>query len=126
MLYYVDIEGRKYKIAIIKNGTEIQASADGRPLNLRSFLINRNRAVSFHLDGKYYQLEIAKNGNEYFCWSGSKLFKVKVINEKTAKFSRTADNQTIGRKSELLTAPMPGLIIKVEVEPGQAVKKGRV
>ncbi len=125
MLYYADIEGHKYKIGIAKHGADLQATADGRRLDIRSLNIDGNRIVSFHLDGKYYQIEIEKKAEGYFCWLGSIQLKANILDEKTARFLQKTNNQTTTRKSEILAAPMPGLIIKVEVEPGQIVKKGQ-
>jgi biotin carboxyl carrier protein len=125
MLYDADIEGHRYKIGIAQNGPELRATVDGRQLDISSLQIDGNRIVSFYLDNKYFQIEIEKKAEGYFCWLGSTLLKANILDEKTARFLQNANNQTTARKSEMLVAPMPGLIVKVEVEPGQTVKKGQ-
>jgi len=125
MLYFVEIDNRKYKIEIAQKGDKWESIVDGRPLELISGKIEGNRVVSFILDGKYYQIEVVKNGDSYLCWSGSKLFKTSIMDEKSARFSHLVNNQLSSSKSETLQAPMPGLIVKVEIEPGQEVKKGQ-
>lgn len=125
MLYYADIEGRKYRIDIVQNGGNLRVFVDERCLDINSLKVDKNRVASFLLDGKYYQIEVVKNGDGYLCWSGSKLLKANIIDDKTARFLQSTNNQTTIGKSEILKAPMPGLIIKVEVEPGQSVIKGQ-
>lgn len=124
MEFRAEIENSNYKIEINRLGDSWKTFVDGRPIKLQSLKIEQNRIVSFLLNNKYYRIEIIKNGDSYHCWLGSKLLKTNIIDEKTARFSKLSNGQSASVKSEMLLAPMPGLIVKVEVQPGQIVKKG--
>lgn len=83
-------------------------------------------AALFHLlvENRSYQLAIEDRGKEYLVRLNSRSFYVKLENERARQLRRfiKADEQ-VSKEFEI-KAPMPGLIVKINVHAGQEVKKG--
>ncbi|MEO0183921.1 MAG: biotin/lipoyl-containing protein [candidate division WOR-3 bacterium] len=120
MAYLIRIEDKEYtgsisrigaSFNILLNGKNIFAEVAGIEKDKLTLIIE-NRPYQVFLDGEN-QLTI--NGESY---------SFEVIDEQVAKVLKSAPD--IGHKKEVtVTAPMPGLVIEVEVNEGDSVKKGQ-
>ncbi len=120
MAYIIKIEDREFKGEIKKSGNIFNIMLDGKeiPVEIANFdsqrltLIIENRPYEIFLDGNN-QLTI--NGESY---------SFEIIDEQVARILKSAPES--GHKKEtIISAPMPGLVIEVEVNEGDVVKKGQ-
>jgi biotin carboxyl carrier protein len=123
MIYFVEIDRKTTKIDFNHDNGSIKIKIDDKPVQVDTINATAD-GVSFFLENRLFEVLTITNENEIQCWLGSKSVACKAVDEKTAKYSAiVGDNGSIKRHSSLI-APMPGLVITVEVNAGDHVKKG--
>lgn len=75
--------------------------------------------LSILLGNKSYNVEVEKNGNEYRVLTRGEVFTFKVSDE----FLQSSDEESATGEA-VITAPMPGLVVKLLVKEGDEVKAG--
>ncbi|RKX19566.1 MAG: acetyl-CoA carboxylase biotin carboxyl carrier protein subunit [Candidatus Zixiibacteriota bacterium] len=80
--------------------------------------------VTFLKDNQPYEIELLKDDTAYYCWLGSRLAQCEVVDEKTARYAKIMGDSIGSGKARVLSAPMPGMVVGIEVNVGQNVKKG--
>lgn len=124
-MYAVKINDKEYKIEFTDDALT-QGKANGEAFDLDLAEIGRN---FFHLikDHNSYAIEVVEADYE------AKKFQVKVNGEKflvqaqdetDLLLRKMGMSQLAGKKTNALKAPMPGMVLDVLVEQGQAVKQG--
>jgi biotin carboxyl carrier protein len=81
-------------------------------------------AVSLLVDGRSYDVELDESGDEVQVLVGSELVTVDVADERAVRLRAGAAGFSVSGKV-LLTAPMPGKVVRVLVGPGDAVAEGQ-
>ncbi|HYH82141.1 MAG TPA: biotin/lipoyl-containing protein [Longimicrobium sp.] len=121
----------KYFVTVGDRGVEVdlggaQPVVDGTPVEARMVQLPGTHVRSLEVDGRSHTLS-AKPGDRRGRWQialGRERFSVEAVDERT----RAIREMTGGEAAEaekVVTAPMPGLVLKIEVELGQAVKAGQ-
>ncbi len=122
MKYHVKINGLEFKIDIFERENRLQIGLDGREIDANLTELKKNKLFSLLVDNKAYDLEIfRKNNNFEINWEGRK-YSGEILEETLANLKPSAPKEVLKQKE--LKAPMPGLIVKIEVEEGQIVKMG--
>ncbi len=122
MKYIVTIGERKFEIEL--DGSDSNAIINGEKINFSYLNSNGNKSHSILVENRHYELEFEKAESGYIIWSNGGRLNGDVVDEKTARFKSLMGNTENKSKVSSLKAPMPGLILKIEVEVGQKVKKG--
>ncbi len=121
MIYHVRIGERKFEIDIAGNGT---ATIDGRKVDVAFRGLRDGKIRSLLIDGNSYEYVMERANGGIDIWHSSGQARAEVNDEKTERLNRLMGAAAGGVKAGSLKAPMPGLVVKVEVEVGQHVKKG--
>jgi biotin carboxyl carrier protein len=122
MRYYVTIAGRELEVDL-SNGTP---TVDGTPIEAEMVAVPATPIRHLIADGRSFPL-LAHEGDRRGRWSislGATRFEAEALDERT----RAIREMTGGEpevKGSVLVAPMPGLVVKVEVEVGQQVRAGQ-
>ena len=124
MIYNVKVDEKDYKLEIVEGGRNLKVKLDGKVLKLGDRQSGLGRLTMFLQDNRPIELELAKDNGGYDCWLNSRLSRCEVIDEKTARYAKLMGASLGAGKANVLKAPMPGLVVKVDVEIGQEVKKG--
>jgi biotin carboxyl carrier protein len=124
MIYNVKVDEKDFKLEIIEGGKNLEVKLNGKKLKLGNQQSGLGRLTMFLQDNRPFELELSKDNGVYDCWVNSRLSRCEVIDEKTAKYAKLMGASLGAGKANVLKAPMPGLVVKVEVEIGQEVKKG--
>lgn len=124
MIYNVKVDDKDYKLEVVEGAKTLEIKLNGRIIKLDSHQADSNRLTMFLQDNRPFELELAKDNGVYDCWLNSRLAHCEVVDEKTAKYASLMGATAGAGKTNVLKAPMPGLIVKIEVETGQDVKKG--
>jgi len=122
MIYLVTIGGRKYQVSI--NGDLSDVKIDGRRIALDYRKLRNGKLYSLLADNINYEITLERSNGGYDAWHGSGQARIDVTDEKSERLNRLMLGSTAGSKASALKAPMPGLVLKVEVAIGQHVKKG--
>lgn len=111
--HLVEILAHKGNMFTVRtNGKEYEVDYDAGAQNLHSFIINNMS----------YGVEISQKRNEYDIIRGADFFHVEIFDEMKKYMKERVTKQFQGR--QVINTMMPGLIMKVFVEPGQHVKAG--
>lgn len=123
MRYYVTIADRTIEVELTAEGARV----DGRLI--RADLVTLPGTPIRHLlaDGRSHAL-LARPGERRGQWQlqlDGYRFEAEVLDERTRAIRgmTAAEHPATGPKP--VRAPMPGLVVRVEVEPGQAVRAGQ-
>lgn len=76
--------------------------------------------LSILMGNKSYNIEVEKSGKEYRVTTRGEVFTFKVADE----YLQSSDEES-AEGGAVITAPMPGLVVKVLVEEGDEVKTGQ-
>jgi biotin carboxyl carrier protein len=121
MKYIVTICDKKYEIDL--NGDGSTARINGKEVTIDHRNL-RGRLHSILTDNNGHEFELVRANGGFDIWHGSGMLRAEVVDEKTDRMHKLMGASGAVAKASSLKAPMPGLILKVEVEVGQLVKKG--
>lgn len=122
MKYFVTIAGREIEVDLTGHTPVV----DGAPVEAQMVALPGTHVRTLVVDGRSHTLT-AKPGDRRGRWQialGRERFTVDAVDERT----RAIREMTGGGEAEVekvVAAPMPGLVVKIEVEVGQAVKAGQ-
>jgi acetyl/propionyl-CoA carboxylase alpha subunit len=123
MIYFVNVDNDSFKIDIAENSIGPIVTVNNEPIQIANMNFSGNR-LTLMLDNRTYAIQVQNNGAGTICWLGSKSAVCEVIDEKTARYKHIASGNGTAKRISSLLAPMPGLIIAVEAQAGNHVKKG--
>jgi len=120
MNYKATINDRHFDITLLDNKT---ISVNGKEHHI-DFAKVQAGVFSLLLDNQSYQLEIQKNNNGYVVRIAGIEYVVELEDEKAQLLKKLIQLPTIVDGHIEVKAPMPGLVVKVEVAPGDEIKVG--
>jgi biotin carboxyl carrier protein len=122
MRYFVTIAGREVEVDL----TGATPVVDGTPVEAHLQALPGTRTRSLLVDGRSHTLAAAP-GDRTGRWSialGAERFTADAVDERTRAI-REMTGAADDTADRTLLAPMPGLVLRVEVEVGQTVKAGQ-
>ena len=122
MKYFVTVGDRTVEVDL--GGP--QPVVDGTPVDAHMAILPGTHVRTLQVDGRSHTLT-ARAGDRRGRWQialGRERFTVDAVDERTRTIREmTGAGEDVADKT--IVAPMPGLVLKVEVEVGQAVKAGQ-
>ena len=123
MKYITTVEDRQFLVEIID---EKHISVDGKVYEVDFESVSGQPVYSLIVDGKSHESYVAAGDHDWQVLIRGRLFPVTVEDEREKRL-RSAAGGGVAETGEFhLRAPMPGLVVAILVEEGQAVKKGQV
>ena len=115
------VNGKSHKISLEQKDRKVIATLDGRRLELDVQNVSPH-AVSLLANGKCHLAHVARRGNEILVAIGNHQFRLEEPDEDVtlSRLQPTGSEKTDG----MIKAPMPGLVIKVNVTEGSRVDAG--
>lgn len=123
MRYHVSIAGRAYQVELAAEGVLL----DGRPVRAELRRLPGTPVHHLLLDGRSHPV-VAAPGEASGAWRlhvDGERFEVEVVDERTRAIRAMTGAGAEARGPKPVKAPMPGLVVRVEVEQGQAVRAGQ-
>jgi biotin carboxyl carrier protein len=124
MLYNVRVDEKDYKLEIVEDQSNLKVRMNGQTFAIDNYIINGGQLNLMLKDNVPYEVLLSKDSDGYQCWLNSRLTNCQVIDEKAARFASLMGANAAQKKRARLRAPMPGLVVRIEVEAGQEVKRG--
>jgi len=118
--YRVNIEGIDHDVEV--NGKEVRL--DGRALDARLVVIPLTPMRRLVLDGATRTYAMVNSADGWMVLSGGRIRAVSVEDERTRQLRNMAGTLDRLDHGGVVRAPMPGLVIRVEVEVGQKIEQG--
>jgi biotin carboxyl carrier protein len=123
MKYITTVEDRQFLVEIID---EKHVSVDGKVYEVDFESVSGQPVYSLILDGKSHESYVAPGDHDWQVLIRGRLYPVTVEDEREKRL-RSAAGGGVAETGEFhLRAPMPGLVVAILVEEGQAIKKGQV
>lgn len=121
MKYFVDVGGRE--IAVEVDGDRV--IVDGRTYHVALQPVNSTPLRQLLVDGRPRLLAIqpVARGRWLFGAAGERR-EVEVVDERTRHIRSLTAQTTATTGGGVLKAPMPGLVVRIQVEPGVVVETG--
>jgi pyruvate carboxylase subunit B len=123
MKYFVEIEGRTFEVEIGPDGVRL----DGRPVEADLQRNSDSRLCHLVLDGCSHTVAARRRDGvgEWEIEIGGRRHRVLALDERRRAVREVAGVGAGARGPIEVKAPMPGLIVKVEVGSDQEVEKGQ-
>jgi propionyl-CoA carboxylase alpha chain len=83
------------------------------------------RLLSVSIDGRKRTVKVTKNGRSWLLNTRGRSFRVQVLQPEVAELGRHMIEKPAPDLSRMLLAPMPGLLTRLQVEPGDHVEPGQ-
>ena len=123
MRYITTVEGRQFLVEIMD---EKHVSVDGKVYEVDFESVSDQPVYSLIVDGKSHEAYAAQGEDNWQVLLRGRLYPVMVEDEREKRL-RSAVGGGVAETGEfLLRAPMPGLVVAIPIEEGQAIKKGQV
>ena len=122
MKYRVRIRRQEFKVGIKEKEGGLKVDLGGKEIDANLKELKKNKIYSLLVDNRAYDLEIRRKNAEFEINYGGRKYSGEILEETLAKLKSTAPREVLKQKE--LKAPMPGLVVKIEVEEGQMVKIG--
>jgi pyruvate carboxylase subunit B len=122
MRYYVTMAGRTVEVELGSEGIRV----DGEPAEVDLVEMDGTQVRSLLLNGKSYRVLAARKGRG--SWNlhlYGRHLDARVVDERTRALEEMTGEPEGGQRLTVLRAPMPGLVVKVDVAEGDPVKEGQ-
>ncbi|MCL1937749.1 MAG: acetyl-CoA carboxylase biotin carboxyl carrier protein subunit [Candidatus Azobacteroides sp.] len=118
-----DLPDTEFKVEILEDGPIKKISVNGRVYEV-DYNVGGNTIHSIIMNHNSYNVQITSLGNsaDYEIENKGDYFLVNVVDELKKMRMEHSKSGVIGR--QVITAQMPGVILKVYVKPGEEVKAG--
>ncbi|MFN8382437.1 MAG: acetyl-CoA carboxylase biotin carboxyl carrier protein subunit [Anaerolineales bacterium] len=123
MKYVTTVDDKEFEIEIVD---EHHIRIGDRLLTVDFKSISGHPVYSLILDGKSYESFVYQGDEDWEVLLRGRQFQVKIEDEREKRLKAAAGGGVAEGGEFHLKAPMPGLVVSVLVEEGQAVKKGQV
>lgn len=122
MKYFVRLVGRELVVEV--DGDRV--TVDGREAVAHLSAMAGTPLRNLVLDGRSYTLPLAPAGRgRWQVGRGGESWEAEVVDERTRHIQNLTGQAGAARGPGALRAPMPGLVVRVEVTPGQPVSPGQ-
>jgi len=119
--YQVTIGGKRFAIHI--EGERV--TLDGREVHAQLEPIPHTPMCRFEADGRTGVLALTREGDAWRIQVGGRGWEATVLDERTRHIRELSGAATGPGAGGVVRAPMPGMILRVEVAEGEAVARGR-
>ena len=123
MRYFVTVGDRVVEVDL----SGPQPVVDGTPVEAQLAALPGTDVRSLLVDGRSYAIT-ARAGEKRGRWEvavGGERFSVEAVDERTRAIREMTGGEGADLADKTVVAPMPGLVVKIEVEVGQAVRAGQ-
>jgi propionyl-CoA carboxylase alpha chain len=120
MEYQYLVHGELHRIRLEEREGKIVANLKGKQLELDVYHVSP-QVVSLLANGKSYLARVARHGKKIFVAIGANHFCLEVPDQRD---SMRFKGGTSGKAEGTIRAPMPGMVIKVNVAEGSEVNPG--
>ncbi|MDH3272465.1 MAG: biotin/lipoyl-binding protein [Gemmatimonadota bacterium] len=122
MIYHVTISGRTFEIDLGADGVRV----DGDPVKVDLTRLGGTPTRSLLIEDRSHRVSARRVGKE--AWDlhmDGRRIRAEVVDERTRVIREMSGSGVASRGPRPIVAPMPGLVVKVEVEEGDKVRAGQ-
>jgi pyruvate carboxylase subunit B len=120
--YFVEVGKREYKIRIGDAGTNVAIDGFAGTVEIRQI---GEHLFSLLIDGKSIKVVAAASGPHLHFLVNGKSCTARIANARERVFNMLSTHHTQHRAVVEIRAPMPAMVVRVEVKAGDSVKVGQ-
>ena len=126
MKYIVTVENREFAIQLNERGNGYEVRIKGRVFPVDIEEVNGSNYFSILIGNRSYEAVLSPEGRErrYKCYLENEAYTVEVEDELSRSFKALGLDAKSHLNEEEIKAPMPGLIVGIEVKEGDSVSGG--
>lgn len=123
MKYIATVDGQEYTIEI---ESDSQVVVNGQPIQVDFRKVGSLTLYSLLLDNHSFEVVVEDEGRG-ICQVvlGGNLYRVRVEDERTRRLSNVNHRPQLGGGEVTIRAPIPGMMVKILVAPGDTVSDGQ-
>ena len=123
MKYFVRIDGEEHEVVLDGEGVHI----DGEDVAAQVATIDGTPVHMVSLGPEMHRVIVRRGGSRgtYTLWLDGYRFEVEALDERTRAIRDLAGTKAGPTGPAPLVAPMPGLVVRVNVQPGDTVQAGQ-
>ena len=123
MKYYVSIHGRPHEVRVVERLGELQVEVDGKPMAIEYEEVDRLGQVAVRVGRKSFGISIEGDEHTLTATIAGHVYAVEIEDERERAAHAAA--RAAAKGGGLVKSIMPGVVVQVLVQPGQAVEKGQ-
>jgi biotin carboxyl carrier protein len=123
MIYYARLKDGEHKVHVRKEGATYSCSIDGEVFSADARMIDGPAAISLIINKKCYEVMITRTGRTHLVSTGGDEFEIELRDELEHR-SQEAAGLHADSGMEEIAAPMPGVVVSIEVKKGDVVEAG--
>lgn len=121
MKYFSRIGNNEYEVEI----TDGQVLLNGKPVDVNMVRSGVPELYSVLFGGRSYEMLVSSERYNYTVTLRSEQFQVQVEDERTRRLNQARRLPSLPDGELAVTAPIPGLVVKVLVDTGDAIEDGQ-
>jgi biotin carboxyl carrier protein len=122
MKYVVTVDDQTYEIGI---NQEVQITFDEEEVDIDFASVGEGGLYSLLVNNESFEAMVEERDGTWYVLMRGDLYEVSVVDQRT-QLLRARAGEHIPESGEIaIKSPMPGLIVKIPVEPGQEVEQGQ-
>ncbi len=119
----------KYTVVVGEHTVQVDVQGDvvlvdGAPIQARLASVPRTPLRQLALDGRARTFAMLRAESGWLVQVAGEVWSVSVVDERTQQLRELTGQGKRGTGGGVIKAPMPGLVLRVEVEPGMRVEPG--
>ena len=122
MVYDVTIDGKDYRLELMRTETGWQCQLNGRDMQVDAVLARRD-VLSVLIGGRAFEIKREHTATDMHLWVGSVRYLAELRDPRSLRGRKGAGADEKGPKK--LLAPMPGKVVRVLIGEQQAVEAGQ-
>ena len=119
--YYARVDNNEYEVDITDSGVLL----DGQPVEVNLVQCGVPELYSVLFGGHSYEMLIASERFNYSVNVRGEQFQVQVEDDRARRLNRGRKMPTLPEGELAVTAPIPGLVVKVLVREGDSIEEGQ-
>lgn len=123
MKYYLDVSGRPREVELVERSGRLEVRVDGEPLEVTYREVDRLGQVALTLGERTYAVSIDGDARECGVTVAGRFFRVSIEDERERAAHAAERERSAGGGP--VKSIMPGVVVEVLVEEGQAVEEGQ-
>ena len=124
MKLWVTLDGRDEEVEFHAEGERLWLEVAGRKLEADFHRLPDGEVYSLLVDGRSYEVRVVHTGSVIEVTHHGTTLPVEVRHP-LEKLLQSTQRPTAGGGGEIVTAPMPGLVVAIRVRPGERVEPGQ-
>jgi biotin carboxyl carrier protein len=121
--YIVEVNGQNVSVDLGPNGIEV----DGKPVTAHLEEVDGTPIYLLTLAGALHRLAVVRGEGrgKYSIWTDDHRFEVEALDERRRAIREMTGSSAAATGPAPLVAPMPGLVVRINVQPGDEVQPGQ-